>query len=231
MGTTLLAIVDHASGVPSGEITKFVAALDRQLSEDVAPRWGRYVSPYAAKPGAVLDPKTWVLNLWRNPRDARDAGALGYHETFGKDCVPVGHVFTELSVKDGSTWTSVADHEALEMVGDPEINLEVVRVRSATLVELWPRELCDAVQGLTYDRDGVNLSNFVLPEYFVEGADGPFDHLGKLKHPFAIDPSGYSSIRSIAHGKVTQHDIYGPRYAEWRKSKREYSRKSTRFRW
>jgi len=127
--------------VSGRDLQRFADALERQLAEEVAPVWGRYVGPFIAKPATELDPKTWVLNLWKNPRDARDAGALGYHETSGKDCVPVGHVFTELAEKDGS-WTTIADHEALEMVGDEWVNMEVARLLPNGSVELWPRELC-----------------------------------------------------------------------------------------
>lgn len=212
------------------DLQRFADALERQLAEEVAPHWGRYVGPFIAKSTAELDPKTWRLNLWKSPRDARDAGALGYHETFGKDCTPVGHVFTELAEKEGS-WTTIADHEALEMVGDEWVNMEVARVLPDGSVELWPRELCDACQGLTYMRKGVELSDFLLPEYFIEGSDGPYDFLGKLDGPFTIDETGYSTIRTIRNGKVKTKDFYGPRYAPWRREPRTLSRKASRFRW
>jgi len=230
MVTRSLALVDHSSGVSARDLQKFCSALDRQLAEEVAPVWGRYVTPFVAKAGAQLDPKTWVLHVWDNVRSAKDAGALGFHETEGADHVPVGHVFTELAKREGSAWTTIADHEALEMVGDEWINLEVARVKSGS-VELWPREICDAVQGLTYERNGVVLSDFVLPEYFIDGSDGPYDFMRRLPAPFAIDPTGYSSIRIIKDGRVRGKDIYGARYAVSRRDMRALSRKASRFRW
>lgn len=225
-----LVLVDHASGLTGAELQKFCNALERQLGDDVAPAWGRYAVPWVAKTDEHLADRAWRLHLWKQPRDASDAGMLGFHETRGKDHVPEGHVFVELVKSQGENWTVIASHEAVEMVGDEWINLEVVRERANGTVELWPRELCDAVQGLTYRKLGVELSDFVLPEYFIDASDGPYDFMKNLTKPFSIHGTGYSSVRFIKNGKVTQRDVYGHAYAAWRRAARTFSRKSSRNR-
>jgi hypothetical protein len=114
------------------------------------------------------------------------------------------------------------------MLGDENINLDVSRVRRDGVVELWPRELCDAVQGLTYVKSGVPVSNFVMPEYFIEGSDGPFDYLKCLKHAFEIHHTGYSAIREVRGGHITDRDIYGAAYPAWRRALNPLSRKAAR---
>lgn len=223
-----LVLVDHDSGISNAELQKFCAALERQLGDDVAPAWGRYVVPWVAKSTRNLADRAWRLHLWKQPRSASDAGVMGFHETRGKDHVPEGHVFVDLVKSQGENWTVIASHEAIEMVGDEWINLEVVRVRDNGSVELWPRELCDAVQGLTYRKLGVELSDFVLPEYFIDASDGPYDFMKTLTRPFSIHESGYSSVRYIKNGKVTRRDVYGHAYASWRREARTLSRKASR---
>ena len=228
MANAEMVLVDHGSGLSGADLQKFCTALERQLGDDVAPAWGRYAVPWVAATDEKLADKAWRLHFWKNPRQASDAGMLGFHETRGPDHVPQGHVFVELVKTQGENWTVIASHEAVEMAGDEWINLEVSRTRPGGAVELWPRELCDAVQGLHYPKGDVEVSDFVLPEYFIDGADGPFDFSRGLKAPFTIDHSGYSSVRTIKGGKVTQKDIYGAAYPAWRRELRAFSRRHAR---
>ena len=228
MTTTDLVILDHVSGINATALQAFASALDEQINEDVAPAWGRFVTPWVGTNEAVLSPNAWRLHIWKDQQSAADAGALGHHETQGKDHVPIGHVFIKSCVDDGETWTTVASHEALEMVGDEWINLDVTRIVGHR-IQLWPRELCDAVQGTHYMKRGVLMSNFVLPEYFIDGADGPFDQMHILHRPFEIHHTGYSAIREITNAHVRERAIYGAAYPEAKKEPRKFSRRASRF--
>lgn len=228
MLTADLALIDHDSGVSPDELRQFSYALEEQLREDVAPVWGRYVTPWVAGSERNLGARVWQLHFWPNPRAAHTQGALGYHQTQGKDHIPVGHVFVKTIRDHGEAWSVIASHEAVEMAGNEWINLEVSRTRGNGAKELWPRELCDACQGLSYQRNGIDLSDFVYPEWFIEGSDGPFDHLRRLKGPFEIHESGYASVRRIVGGTITERNVYGAVYPTWRKKKRAGSRKSRR---
>lgn len=87
---------------------------------------------------------------------------------------------------------------------------------------------CDAVQGLSYEVGGVRVSDFVYPEWFIPGSDGPFDHMRVLTKPFEIHPSGYAAIRRVNGGRVTARNVYGAAYPQWRKKRRWLSRKARR---
>jgi len=228
MRTIDLALVNHDSGLLPTELRQFSYALEEQLREDVAPIWGRCANPWVAGGVENLPPKVWQLHFWGTPRDAHVSGALGYHQTQGNQHVPVGHVFVKTIRTHGEEWSVIASHEAIEMLGNEWINLEVSRTRANGAKELWPRELCDACQGLSYQRKGVALSDFVYPEWFIEGSDGPFDHLRQLKEPFQIHESGYAAIRKIVGGSITERNVYGAAYPRWRKKSRPGSRKVRR---
>jgi hypothetical protein len=97
-------------------------------------------------------------------------------------------------------WTVTSSHEALEMIGDPESNLLVAGPHphnDKKEVFHW-FEMCDAVQSETYEIDGVEVSNFVLPLYFTlaEEKGGRNDflnhrHGGAALQSFGINPGGY----------------------------------------
>jgi hypothetical protein len=78
---------------------------------------------------------------------------------------------------------------------------------------LWAYEMCDAVEEDTFPVNGIPMSNFVHPAYFEpfkHPAGVKFDHLGKLKAPFTLDPGGYSIVQE--NGKVK--NIFGSKAKE-----------------
>lgn len=87
---------------------------------------------------------------------------------------------------------------------------------------------CDPCQGLSYDIVGVKVSDFVYPEWFIPGSDGPFDHMRRLSRPFEIHESGYAAIRRVNGGRITSRNVYGAAYPSWRKKRRAMSRKARR---
>lgn len=82
-------------------------------------------------------------------------------------------MFTELAKQLKEEWTVTLSHEALELVGDPEVNLLVQgpNPADATRTVFHWYEMCDAVQAETCDIDGVEVSNFVLELYFTGGEE------------------------------------------------------------
>ena len=90
-------------------------------------------------------------------------------------------------------------HEALELIGNPEVNLLVQGPNPTDpnkYVFHW-YEMCDAVQSETYKIDGIEVSNFLLPLYFTGGeeAGGRNDFLGRIYNgktlaSFGINPGG-----------------------------------------
>lgn len=181
-------MVDVDSGVGASSLAHAAAALHRQVIEHYAPRWGAMAEIRAAiAGGAQPRPHEWRLELRRVPIVD---GALGYHDEteFG---VPTLYVFPELCEQDGTSWTSCASHEILEALTDPLLNF---CAQSPLDGRVYALEVCDAVETDIYKIDGVEVSNFVTPEYFSPPkhlAGVVLDHMQLLKAPYEIRPGGY----------------------------------------
>lgn len=74
------------------------------------------------------------------------------------------------------TWARAFTHEVNEALVDPS---DSIRWRFGLL------EVCDPVEGWTYQLDGVPVSDFVLPSYFNGGA-GPWDQAHDLTAAFSL---------------------------------------------
>jgi hypothetical protein len=162
-------------------------------------------------------PTCAALYLW-NGSDVDQA--LGYHDANNRG-IPYGFVFTELSKKLGENWTVTLSHEALELIADPEANLLVQGPHpdNPKLTVFHWYEMCDAVQGETYDIDGIEVSNFVLPLYFTGGDElgGRNDFLGrtyngKTLQSFAVNPGGYVGFFNPS---TNAHETYMLKDDKW----------------
>lgn len=215
----IISIINHTNGQVSDEELQFaIRAINRQIAEDFEPYWSlgaelRLEGKSGKKPQkqSISDMRgDAVIYLW----DKVDVdGALGYHDTNNRG-IPYGFVFTELSKQLKENWTVTLSHEALELIGDPEVNLLVQGPHPENpkrYVFHW-YEMCDAVQSETYKIDDVEVSNFVLPLYFT-GSDevgGRNDFLGRIYNgktltSFGINPGGY--IGFFDH-ETQDHETY-----------------------
>lgn len=187
--------------LPSGKtLADLVAALQTQVDQHFAPIWGTPVKltltdgPVAGK---------WWLGLFD---DADVAGALGYHDLTDQG-LPLGKIFVRTALKYGEHVSVTASHELLEMLADPAINL--VAFASVSNRDPVAYESADAVEQDTYTINGIEMSNFVYPEYFQDHMDGKvqtdyLNHLGRQVWP-AMTPGGYLSL--FKDGQWTQ--IFG----------------------
>ncbi len=93
------------------------------------------------------------------------------------------------------------------MLGDPWINL-AADPGNGSLLNAY--ELCDAVEQNSYKAsNGIELSNFVTPRWFITGAKGPYDHLGRCKTPLEIWPGGYASTPAAPGTRCTGTRVRG----------------------
>jgi len=201
----IISVINHARAkIADAEIQAVLRAINRQVAGDFAPYWSlgatlRLEGRSQASPSkeSLTDMRgDAVLYLW-NKADVDDA--VGYHELNHRG-IPYGFVFTEISKALGEHWSVTLSHEALELVADPEVNLLVMGPHPKEPgrdVFHW-YEMCDAVQDESYDIDGVEVSNFVLPLYFTGGdeAGGRNDflgtpHRGRTLRSFGVNPGGY----------------------------------------
>ena len=201
----IISVINHAQReIADSDLQRVIRAVNRQIEGDFAPHWSLSAT-------LRLEGRTRRSADLEKPRDAHGEAvlyvwdrtdsedALGYHDLHHRG-IPCGFVFTTISKKLDEHWSVTFSHEVLELVGDPELNLLAMgphpQERGRDVFH-W-REMCDAVQADTYEVDGVEVSNFVLPLYFTstEELGARNDFLGR-RHPggplrsFGVNPGGY----------------------------------------
>jgi len=201
----IISVINH-SEIADAKVQEALRAINNQIAYDFEPYWSigatlRLEGHSAAKPEkeSLRDMRGHaVLYLWSGS-DVDDA--LGYHDT-NAGGIPFGFVFTKLAQELKEPWQMTLSHEALELIGDPEVNRLVQGPHPSKpekYVFYW-YEMCDAVQDEGYEIDGVPVSNFVLPLYFTgdDESGGRNDFLGTVDkttkdtlRSFGINRGGY----------------------------------------
>ena len=245
----IISIINHSNGqVTDEQLQTAIRAINRQINEDFAPYWGmpatiRLEGRSVEDPDKIQVPDMRgdaVIYLW----DEIDVeGALGYHFVNFRG-VPFGFVFTELARSIGEPWSVTLSHEVLELIGDSEANLLVMGPHPVEERDVFHwHEMCDAVQAETYEIDGIDVSNFVLPLYFTGTREADElgarnDFLGKIYEggplrSFGINPGGYVGFFDPELGDHDTFSIRGDSVALKRlevKSRAREARRSVRYR-
>lgn len=150
-----------------------------------------------------------------------DPEALAYHslDSSGRPFVKIG--WGVIKANGGALWgigeslLSALTHEFLEGDVDPYCDFMVDMFDG---VNETPIEVCDAVQGDTYEivkGSGRYVSNFLGPRWFgPENGVGPFDRMGLCKSPRELRPGGYLSLRA-GGPNGTWSNTFGARMAAW----------------
>jgi hypothetical protein len=237
----IVSVINQTDGkLEDEEMQRAIRAINRQIDEDFEPHWSlgatlRLEGRSGSKPKLeAADMRGDAIIYVRTAVRVDDA--LGYHDTYHRG-IPFGVVFTELSAELNENWTTTLSHEALELIGDPEVNLLVMGPHprdSKRDVFHW-YEMCDAVQDEVYDIDGVEVSNFVLPLYFTgsEERGGRNDflgrrHDGKTLRSFGVNPGGYIGFFNPQTGKHHMFEIEGDKRAIERKKIKLRARRARR---
>jgi hypothetical protein len=243
----IISIINHTNGKLSDEeVQHALRAINCQIKQDFEPYWSlgatvRLEGKAGTKPKQqeLSDMRgEAVIYLWDN---VNVANALGYHDRNNRG-IPFGFVFTELSQSLGESWTVTLSHEALELIGDPEVNLLVAGPHPANPkqdVFHW-YEMCDAVQAETYKIGDVEVANFVLPLYFTgsEEVGGRNDFLGRIHdgktlRSFSVNPGGYIGFFNPQTGEHETFSRKGDTQAEERmkiKLRAKTARRAIRYR-
>lgn len=215
----IISLINH-SEVKEEKVLETIRAINRQIAEDFEPYWSmgatlRLEGRSQKRPtrNKIVDMRgDAVIYLWDDVRDLDKA--LGLHDTNNRG-IPYGFVFRALSEQLGEEWTVTLSHEVLELIGDPEANLLVAGPHPdhpRKQVFHW-FEMCDAVQDESYEIDGIDVSNFLLPLYFTlsneKGSRNDFLSTrtddSTLKS-FGTNPGGYIGFFNPATGKHQTHD-------------------------
>jgi hypothetical protein len=183
------------------EVAAVLKAVVVQVNQYFARYWN--CSPLAFKfvdKTAKMSPTAWQFVI----ADTSDqAGAAGYHET-GSGGGPIGYAFAKTTLAAGMNPSVTISHEILEMIADPEI--DILSQWSDNPHPLFlGYEVGDPVEDDQFGQlvNGVLLSDFVTPAYFIPGSAGPWDITGALKSPWnpkQMLAGAYQSTWDPKHG-------------------------------
>lgn len=188
-----VAVLNRSTVATDDEVKKVMRAVEKQINDHYSESWGM---------GCVMTflPKG-VTTGWQGKwnivvSDTSDeANALGYHD-LTPDGLPLGKVFWKTTLLDHALPSVAFSHEAMEMMGDPYINQAATVYLKNGGLRIYAYENCDAVESdaAGYDIDGVRVSNFCTPFWFMPHMAGKpvkFDYLGQCKRPLELRPGGY----------------------------------------
>jgi len=169
-----------------------IDAIQRQLNEHILPVWRVTADLYLSAPddGSSPDYTCQIFDETDIP------GNMGYHGVDDSGC-PFAKVFPATIARAGLELSTMLSHEIVEMIVDPWGNRSVLYDCGDSTGALYAMEVCDPVQGNTYQIDGVTVSDFVTPQYFQRSAKAPFDFLGILQAPFTPAPSGSQKLMLV----------------------------------
>lgn len=180
-----IKIVNWQSAVPAAEFSNACAAIVSQVAGEFAAAWPQasQVQLVPSTGANVGDEAIWCVG--------NIAGASFLGEHMDQANVPVGLVLVQPSSSSAGGWASTLGHEVMEQIVDPWC---VGGMFSTWLGKpAWlALETADPVEDDCYGPLG-NLSNFILPAWFIPGASPPFDHMGRLHAPLTMTAGGYQS--------------------------------------
>lgn len=229
----IISVINMADPfVSDADLHSRIRAVNRQLTYDFAPYWG-----FTAQ--LRLEGKTGRKKHGFDQADMRGDAVLyvrkpvrpsaddGFHTAHFRG-IPYGIVYLDLSDELKEDWSVTLSHEALELVGDPELNLLVRGPHPTAKREVFHWfEMCDAVQNESYTIDGISVSNFVLPLYFTSGDElgGRNDFLGTKTGTTAAKPGqSLKSFSANPGGYITFFDPKDNTDKDWSPPKSKKSK-------
>lgn len=193
------------SEIGEGDLKRFVAAVQRQVTEDFQPAWGIGAQLVLARSKDEVPERAYQIVVYKTAKDADDKDYLGYH--YSPNGYPVANIFLDTDLEEDKTISDTLSHEVLEMIVDPSCNLYAYRPSDTGRPErIYFYEVCDAVQCQHYDIDGVSVCDFAYPEWFENNwkpGSRKFDRLGLIDHPFQVLKGCYADVFEARRGSFT----------------------------
>jgi len=194
MSVPTISIINFSPQLSDQAVQDAIRAVNRQIAEDFVPIWGNGRTLRLHAPSVnIQDPNTLTEEPVRGEgviylvEESTLPGALGYHDLNSR-AIPVGFVF----VLDPQDWTTTLSHEVLELIADPTVNLFAPGPdpRNPANLVLHTYEVCDAVERISYEIDGIQVSDFLTPSYFTAG-----DELGTRNDFLGVGVSSFGVTR------------------------------------
>lgn len=195
-----VAVINESKYISDEMVAQIVAALQVQVDRDFGPLWNMTGVLKIVAKGTIPPAGAWELVFLDN---ADQAGALGYHD-FTAQGQPIAKVFVKTAMDAGYSVSVTASHELMEMLGDAGVDLST----QVSNTNFMAYEACDAVEddSLGYEINGILVSDFVTPEYFMPTPPAGFkmDFMGHLTEPFSIAAGGYVNVWDPQNGWTQQ---------------------------
>jgi hypothetical protein len=186
MDSRKVALIDQTNGgsVPPDTLEQWKDALQQQVNEHLAPAWNVRADICVLPAGAAIPQDTWPITIVDSL-----AGRAGVHTN--NQLQP----FAEVANDDQTSIT--VSHELLEMLVDPDgtrvIQGPDLDPYSGGQQVAYLVEVCDPCAVYSYEINGVQVSDFVLPSFYKWNATGDIDHAGFLKRPLTVSEGCYIS--------------------------------------
>jgi hypothetical protein len=206
--TNHVALVSLTSSVPTGTLMRVAAALQKQVTRDLAPIWGldATVDAFEQVEGVPSDYFPVLVfgeasELERTlERAVGSARAQALLDRFTGQDLGGLHLnaytrqpFALVAVAEG--WPVIASHEVCELLVDPfGSTLRAGRDQhDGTRRVRYLVEVCDPCQAVYYTVNGVPVADFYTPRFFdpvpIEGARYSF--CGAIHEPLKVLEGGY----------------------------------------
>lgn len=175
--------VENKSTILTGtDVDAICEALTYQATYHIAPAWKLSTVSVQRKVPVTTD---WLLVFLD---DSDQAEALGYHEDAANG-LPIMKVFVRSCRESGVSESACASHELAEALVDPDL----IRTTMAP-GKVWACEIGDPAQAITYAVKGVEVQDFVTPQWFgAKPTPGSkLCHTGEIHKPFEVPRGGYA---------------------------------------
>jgi hypothetical protein len=208
--TDHVAIVSLTSAITTKDLLRAAAAVQKQITRDVAPFWGipATVNAFEDLESVPSDYHPVVLFGDAEEIEGKLDFAVGAEyaahliDQFERDRLEGLHLnaFTRQPfalIEASDTWNVTLSHEIIEMIVDPYGNRLVAAMHPLNRDERvkYLVEVCDPCQTLWYPVNGVPVSDFYTPRYFdpIWTDAGRYSFTGAVEHPLQILDGGYLS--------------------------------------
>jgi hypothetical protein len=198
-----IQLLNQSTLISQAKLAPICQALQIQVSRDFAPSYHIDAQLTLTNTDSGATPIYIVDDVPDAP-----AGALAWHSMDDRGR-PYSIIPMKTVLDAGEDPAPTISHELLEMLADPYCN--GVRLtnyppysRQRAYVAF---ENCDPVENNSYKINGVSVSNFVFPNWWIVGSRGPWDFLKMLSGPLQMTRGGYLqySIRGRWYSVMDRH--------------------------
>jgi hypothetical protein len=196
--TYRVEVINQSSSLADSEVEKVSDAVQKQIKRDFAPNWGINADIRFVPRGGQASPNAWPIFI---ESGSDETNSLSYH-FLTKEGRPAAKVFPDRYKEYGGQWSISVSHELINMLVDPRANLSVWVGNGSDFYSYEPANPCGGTRGV-YSIDGVIVSNFVFPSWFVprdSKQQGRLDFLAQSNAPFNLCSGGNIAYFDVKAG-------------------------------